>query len=207
MADLSLQVNYREKRGKGYRNELFRKEMVPGVVYGKAVGSVPVEVALKPLKDVIAKGRSNIIDLTVLGPGAGESRNYKVLVKDMQYDPIKRVLMNIDFHQISMEEPIETTIPVNLTGEVKDGILQYGIREIRISCLPTEIPDAVTVSLDGLTVGDTVTVKDISVPEKVTVLEDPETVVVTVLAEHKAEETEAEGEPGAAETETPAGEA
>lgn len=202
MESLSLQVNYRKKKGRGYRNELFRKEMVPGVVYGKAVGSIPVEVPLKPFRDVLARGMSNIIDLTVTGTGVDESRNYKVLVKDMQYDPIKRVLRHIDFQQVSMEEPLETTIPVNFTGEVKDGVLQHGIREIRIFCLPAEIPGAVTVDLDDLAVGDTVTVKDITIPGKVTVLEDPETVVVTVLAEHKAGETDTV----VAETETPAGE-
>lgn len=194
MTDVSLQVHYREKRGKAYRRELFRQDMVPGVVYGKAVGAVPVQVGIKPLKNVLAKAKGGVVDLTVQGPAEDESNSYKVLVKDIQVDPIKQIFMNIDFHQISMEELVSTTVAISFVGEVELGIVQYGIRELQISCLPDNIPGSITVNIDGMEIGSTIAVQDLTLPEDVTPLDDPKTVVVTVLAEQKEEEEEVDEE-------------
>lgn len=194
MENVILQVNYRTKTGKSYRKELTRRGMVPGVIYGKEVGdgggSIPVEVEFKPLKNILSNAKNSIIDLTVQGGDAPE--NFKVLIKDMQHDPIKRMIWNIDFHQISMKESITTSIAITFNGEVKTGIPQHGIRELQISCLAANIPSEIAVDLDSLNAGDTVAVKDINVPDDVTVLDDPEALIVTVLAERKAEEPAAE---------------
>lgn len=202
----SLQVHYREKKGKSYRHELQRRDMVPGVVYGKAVGAIPVEVEMKPFRQTLIMAKGGVVDLTVLGPGEGESNSYKVLVKDIQVDPIKQVMMNIDFHQISMEEKVTTTVAIDFTGEVKIGILQTGMRELQISCLPDNIPASITVDLNGMEVGSTILVRDLSLPEDVTPLDDPETVVVTVLGEQKeeVEETDEEIAEDAGEEDAPA---
>ncbi|SFR04411.1 50S ribosomal protein L25 [Desulfoscipio geothermicus] len=202
MSDFNLQVNYREKKGKSYRKELARREMVPGVVYGKGAGSIPVELEYRSLRTILQRGGKPVIDLTVQGPGAGETRNYKVLIKEMQYDPIKGDLMNIDFHQISLDDDIQTAVPINyVTGKV-NGIVQYLLRELQVSCLPGDIPQEVTVNVDGLAVGDTITVQDIAVPDKVTVLDEPDTAVVTVVAQQAEDKPAAEEEAeGAAEAE------
>ncbi len=195
MGNVSLQACYREKTGKTYRKKLAKKDKVPGVVYGKAVGSIPVEVDYKPLREILNTDRYSVVDLTIQGAGDGQPKSYKVLIKDLQYDPIKRDLLNVDFHQISLEQPIQVTVPVAVTGKIKDGVLQYGLRELEVSCLPGDIPREITVSVDGLAVGDTITVGDINLPSGVSVLDDPEAVVVTVVAERTA----AAEEPGAAE--------
>ncbi|HBX23940.1 MAG TPA: 50S ribosomal protein L25 [Desulfotomaculum sp.] len=181
MAEFNLQVNYRAKTGKSYRKELANKDMVPGVVYGKAVGSIPVEMEYKPLRNIL--GQNAVIDLTVLGPDQGETRNLKVLVKDVQVDPIKRVYLNIDFHQISLDYAIQVGVPIELTGQVKGGILQHGLREVQVSCLPGDIPRGVTANLDGMTVGDTITIRDLPLPENITVLDEPDAMVATVVAQ------------------------
>lgn len=209
MTDFNLQVNYREKTGKSYRKELARREWVPGVVYGKEVGSIPVELEYKPLRNILLRGSNAVVNLSIQGSDEGKTQNCKVLIKDLQYDPLKGDLMNIDFHQISLKDTIQANVPINfVTGKV-DGIVQYLLRELEVSCLPTDIPQEFTVNVGELSVGDTITVKDIAVPDNVTVLNEPDVAVVTVVAQRAAEEptAEEEAEEGAgevAETETPA---
>lgn len=189
MENVSLQANYRTKTGKSYRKELISRGMVPGVVYGKEVGnsgSIPVEVELKALKNILANAKNSIIDLTVQDGDAPKC--YKALIKDMQHEPIKREIRNIDFQQISMKELITTYVAITFNGEVKLGVPQHGIRELQISCLPSNIPSAIEVDLSGMNVGDTVAVKDITALNDVTFLDDPDALIVTVLAERKAEE-------------------
>ena len=193
MAEVNLQVNYRQQTGKSYRKELARKDRVPGVVYGKAVGSIPVEMDYKPLKTILAGGRNAVIDLALLGPGEAENRDFKVLIKDLHVDPIKRVILNIDFYQISMDDAIQVAVPIELTGELESGILQYGLGELQVSCMPGDIPREVVVSLEGMNVGDSVLVQDIKMPDSVTVLDDPGSVVASVVAQRVEEPEPSEG--------------
>lgn len=210
MANVNLQVNVRQRKGKSYRKELARRGMIPGVVYGKAVGSIPVEVELKPLQKILSSNPNAIIDLTIKGSGLEKEKQCKVLIKDAQYGIIQHDLISVDLHQISLDNKVETTVPLNITGKAAPGgIVQHTLRELRVSCLPADIPQEITVSIDGLPVGDTITVGDIAVGDKVEVLDAPDIVVVTVVAQGVEETLDdaaeaGEGEAGAAGDETPA---
>jgi large subunit ribosomal protein L25 len=210
MVDFNLQVNYRNQKGRSYRRQLARRDMIPGVVYGREVGSIPVEVGLRPLKKILSEGANALIDLTIKGFKSEEDRQYKVLIKDIQYGPVRHDLLCVDLHQIALDSAIQTTVPINFTGAVSDGIEQYILRELQVSCLPTDIPREINVNIEGLTVGDTITVRDIEMPDNVQLLDEPDATVVTVVAQRAEElpdEVEAEtdeGEPDVAGDETPA---
>ncbi|TYO96977.1 50S ribosomal protein L25 [Desulfallas thermosapovorans] len=209
MSNVNLQVNVRQRKGKSYRKELARRGMIPGVVYGKAVGSIPVEVELKPLQKILSSNPNAIIDLTIKGSGLEKEKQYKVLIKDAQYGIIQHDLISVDLHQISLDNKIDMTVPLKFTGEVGDGIAQFALRELQVSCLPVDIPKEITVNIEGLSVGDTIAVRDIAVPDKVEVLDEPGATVLTVVAQGVEEspdiEAEAgEGEAGTAGDETPA---
>ncbi len=204
MAQFDLQAAARTEKGKSYRKKLMDRGWVPGIVYGKKIESMPVELEWRALHDVMNKGgRNAIINMNVENAG-----DYQVMVKDLQFDPIKQFLMHVDFQQISMEDAIQVNVPIYVNGEVQEGILQVILRELSVSCLPGSIPDALYVDVSSLTVGDTVTVSDLEVPEGVEVMAEPDAAVVTVSSEAAAEEpAEAEeGEEEAAQEEA-AGEA
>ncbi|ACX52904.1 ribosomal 5S rRNA E-loop binding protein Ctc/L25/TL5 [Ammonifex degensii KC4] len=187
-----LVAQVRTGRGKGYRNRLAAQGKIPAVVYGKALGSVPVEVSLRDLKKVLGgetiKGK--LIDLKIVGDGW--ERQEKALVKEMQHNPLTGELIHVDFHQVSLTEEVTATVPVELSGEPvgvkKGGVLEHFLREVEISCLPTALPEVIKVDVSSLDVGDTIFVRDLPVPPGVKVLADPGEVVATVVEEEKEEE-------------------
>ncbi len=199
MANFDLQVSYRRRKGKSYRKQLARRGMIPGVVYGRAVGNIPVEVGLKPLNKILSGGVNSLIDLNINGAGGQEDRHYKVLIKEVQYGAVKHELLSVDLHQISLNNPIQTAVPINFIGKVNDGIEQYVLRELQVSCLPNDIPREIKVNLDGFSVGDTVAVRDITVPNNVVLLDEPDATIVTVMARRAEELPAAEDEPGIGE--------
>jgi len=196
MENLKLQVNYRKQKGKSYRKQLIRREMIPGVVYGRAAGNIPVEVEIKPLKKILSEGANALIDLTINGGGSEEDRHFKVLIKDMQFGAVKHELVSVDLHQISLNDPIQTAVPINFIGAVSDGIEQCILRELQVSCLPTDIPREIVINLDGLSVGDTIAVRDIMLPNNVVLVDEPESTVVTITAQRAEELPALEAEPG-----------
>ncbi|MFZ5646220.1 MAG: 50S ribosomal protein L25 [Bacillota bacterium] len=178
MAGYNLEASVRKNMTKSYRKRLYSKGMVPAVLYGKNIGSLPLEVSEKELQDALHTGKNKIINLEVSGNGGP----YKVMVREMQFDPLKKEIIHADFQQISMRDRIHTSVPVVVYGEVDEGLAQVVLRRLEISCLPADIPDQITVDISGMSPGDSLSVIDLDIPGGINVLTDMDSTVVTVLS-------------------------
>src|SRR4030042_385770 len=131
-----------------------------------------------------------------------------IIVKDFQRDPITREFLHLDFLRIQMEKEIETTVPIHIINEEisigvkeKDGVLQHGLRELHISCLPEDIPDSIEYDIKDLDMGFTVRVSDINITDKIKILNDPDEVVVSIIHPTQLKEEELAPEEEAGEEE------
>jgi large subunit ribosomal protein L25 len=161
------------------------------VVYGAGEASIPVEVPVKLLYKLLRSGQGENVLIT-LNIKNGDTASEKVLIRDIQRDPVKENIIHVDFQHISLTKKITLKIAIHLQGTptgVKDqgGILQHILREIEISCLPTEIPERVDLDVSALRIGDALRVADIVIPN-VEILSDPEQAVTSVVPPTKEEE-------------------
>jgi len=190
MTEYNLEASIRKNMAKSHKKDLLRRGMVPAIVYGKTVGSLPLEVPGKELFGAVRSGRNTIINLAVSGNGGP----YKVMVRELQFDPLKKGIIHADFQQISLLDKIHTTVPVNISGEAAEGMPQLVLRQLEITCLPANIPSQFTVDVSGMKAGDSVAVHDLVIPEGVSVVTDPGTMVVTVLSQKEEAVEETAGE-------------
>lgn len=175
---------------------------IPAVVYGG--GQEPVVVSVDEAtfaKAIPASGwYSTLIDLKIEGADGGDERP-TVMIKEVQHDLVHRQVVSIDFRRISLEETIQTHVPIRHVGEspgVKlGGILDQVTHEVMVECLPTDMPDHLEVDVSGLEIGDSVRVKDLMVPPGVEVAAAEEDVVIVIAPPLREEEvapvTEEEG--------------
>ncbi len=182
MERFSLNVTKREATGKGGARSLRRSGYTPAIVY-RGGASLPVQIAAKELSQFINKtaGEQVLVNLD-LPEGSKQA-----IVKDYQVDPLLGQLLHVDFQEISATEEIEIAVHIVTTGEAigvkrDKGILQYGIREIEIECLPDKIPGHVTVDVSSLLIGQTIHVSDLKLEEGIRVITDPGKMIVTVTA-------------------------
>jgi large subunit ribosomal protein L25 len=72
---------------------------------------------------------------------------------------------------------------------VKDqgGILQHVLREVEVSCLPTDIPERLDLDVTALKIGDSIHVRDISIPN-VEILTYGDQTITSVVPPMKEEE-------------------
>ncbi|KJS15051.1 MAG: hypothetical protein VR69_15050 [Peptococcaceae bacterium BRH_c4b] len=180
MSDYGISAEMRSGRGKGYRHELQEKGMIPAVVYGRELGSIPVAVDARQVEKILSSGagRNTLINFQVTGDGGA----YTVMLKDIQYNPVRREVVHADFQQVNLSERINTAIPVVLVGEVTEGVLQQLKRELEISCLPAEIPESITVNIAGMAPGSALKVSDLVIPPGIRVLDDSNEILATVLS-------------------------
>ncbi|MDI3280958.1 MAG: 50S ribosomal protein L25, partial [Bacillota bacterium] len=159
-----------------------------------------LKVEARALNRLVHEGAvGHLVDLSYT---RGEKKQTRpVLIKEIQRDPVRGHLLHVDFHAVAMDEPVTTMVPVVLTGEgrrVSDGgIIQHGIRELEISCLPVHIPEHIEVDVSGLKLGESLKVGDLKVSKEIQILTPPEDVVVSVVAPAKAGEAEALAEEAA----------
>lgn len=187
MTGSMLNANMRETDTKSTVKQIRKNGGIPGVVYGKEIGSMNISVDAKDLKKILSSvtGRNTLINMSVNGG------KQTVMVKSLQMDPVDRSIRHVDFQQVSKGSKIKTVVPIQLVGTPKGvalgGVIQHDLRSAEIECLPNEIPEAIKVDISGLEIGDVISVSDLNVPTGVRLLDHQHTTVVG-LATMKAPE-------------------
>jgi large subunit ribosomal protein L25 len=218
MKEVVLTAQKREGIGKELARKIRQGGSIPGIIYGPEVKPFPVALKTSDLAGLIRQeGRSNmLIDLNL----DQEKKARKVIIRELQRDPITGKYVHVDLYQVSMKKKLHLSAHVYLIGTpagVKNsgGILEHVTREIDIACLPSDIPDRIEIDVTALEIGNSVHVRDLKI-EKVDVLTDIDQTIATVVpptiikAEAAAAAAPAEGEAaaeGAAPAEGEAGKA
>ncbi len=212
MDKIQFAAETRDGKGKGVARKLRTSGFIPGILYGAGHEPCPIRVEKRSAENIIRKLEShNVMADLMLKAGKDKADTIKTLVKDIQIDALSGDVLHMDFYRIRMDQQVRMGVSVHLVGLApgveQGGILDQEIRELQIQALPDKIPSKIEVDISGLSIGSSLTVKDIVLPEGVSAVEEAEKIVVAVLAP-KAEKVEEEAtaetaaaEAGAAEPE------
>ena len=198
--DLVLTATVREDTGKGAAHRLRREGLLPAVLYGENQANLSLNVR-EAQKYFNTKGFNQLITLQVK---KGRSKQeLPVLVKEIQYDPLKGTPLHVDFYQVSMEQKVVVKVPVVLVGEDErenDGsIIDTVLYELEVSCLPADIPAKIEVDISGLTMNNRYNRGDLQPPAGVEVVTPADEPVVQAIAPRVEAEAAEEEEDAAAE--------
>jgi large subunit ribosomal protein L25 len=204
MEKLILKATMREDAGKSACKHLRKVGQIPAIVYKGGKEGLKVHVDTKALWHVMhtEAGENAIITMDI--SGGDKNLEKTVIVSEIQADPVNDKFLHVDFHEISLKEKLKVSVPLVMKGEAvgvkeEEGILTQLEWEIEVECLPTAIPENLSVNVEELHVGDAIHVSDITAPEGVVIIDDPEKTVVSVHlpkaeVEEAAPEEEGEGE-------------
>jgi len=218
MEATELKACIRNTSGKGPARRFRKEGLIPAVFYGRGEEAIHLSVnAAELLKIIRAKKENVFIKLRIDGEKNLEKLS---LIKELQIEPVSRRFYHADFYEVRMDHRLTLDVPLHFAGipagVVNGGELQHLKRDLKISCLPSVLPDFIEIDVSGLEIGDSIKVKDIRVPEGIAVL-DPGDVGVAMVAivkvsvpqaEEAAVEVEADAEKAAvAEGASPKGDA
>ena len=184
MEQITLKANVREEIGKGPVQKLRKQGLVPAVVYHRGEKSVAVSIVEKEICKILRSSENEnvLINLSIEG---SKKKSRAVLIKEIQHHPVKRSILHVDFNEISLTEKIIVDVEVVGKGEpvgVKQegGVLDHPLREIKVQCLPADIPGRIDVDISNLKLNGSIHVKDLVVSDKLKVLTDPEALLFQV---------------------------
>ncbi|MBI3608665.1 MAG: 50S ribosomal protein L25 [Nitrospirae bacterium] len=183
MQRIQLAVDRRTESGKGVARSLRRAGRIPAVLYG---GGRSILLSLDPMALTkllhSAAGENTLIELK---GGSLQENERLAILRDVQHDPLTGKPLHVDLFEVALDRAIRLKIHVEIIGEtplgVKEGgVVQHGLRELEVECLPSLIPDAVNVDASQLKQGEAIHVRELQLGEGIRVLDDPALVVVSV---------------------------
>ena len=196
---VKLEGEARTEFGKGVARRLRVANKIPATIY--AGGEQPAFVTLPMRETTLALRHTNALFTIAYGD---ESK--MAVVKDVQRNPVKRIIEHIDFLEVKAGEKIDVEVPVFVEGTPKGAAVAFvDIQELKVRADVTNLPEKIVVNVDGLTDGTKVFAKDVVLPEGVELdIEDPEESVVSVEVPEDATESTAETAAPAADAAAPA---
>ena len=206
MKSVSISAEKRVDLGKKEAKALRAAGKIPCVVYGgeKILHFTAAEVAFNNLV-YTPNVYSVAIDI--------EGSIVNALIKDIQFHPVTDRIIHIDFIELTPGKEVNTEIPVVINGNAigvrNGGKLRKTLRKLSIRSTPENLPDAITLDITNMKIGDKIYVRDIDV-DKFDILTSGNAVVVAVKTARNAVEAveeEIEGEGSAEGSEAPAAEA
>lgn len=190
MSEVKISAATRTEFGKGAARRIRRENNVPGVVYEH--GLEPLHVTLPGHELLLALRTPNVlIELVIDG-----KETQLAIPKAVQRDPLKGFLEHVDLLKVKRGERVQVEIPVNAEGELAPGgnLLEHVLPALPVEAEATNIPEGVTVSIQGLEAGAAILAKDIELPAGAKLAVEEDTVVLQVLAAQAEETTEDEDE-------------
>ena len=210
--EIILNADLRIRTGTNKTREIRREDsMVPAIIYGNEEESKNIKLKLNEL----TKASENELFYTQVLKILLEGNEEKVVLKELQREPVKGKFLHADFQRVSRKTKLKVIIPMNFINEeecvgVKNdgGLITKAIREVEIMCLAGNIPESIDVDVTDLELGASIRLTEVSLPEGSEIpglTEETDQMVVSVNAPKAVEEEEPiledgeEGEEGAAE--------
>ena len=192
---VKLSARHRSESGRNAVKSVRSRGAVHAVIYGARTKPSNLEVTRRDLEVILshAVGENILVDLEI--NDGSKVTNQLSLIQEVQHHPIRREIVHVDFHAVSMTEKITAEISVEPFGEadgVKNfgGLLEQSIRSISIKCLPQNLPEIIKVDVTALKVGESIHIRDLALPEGVEANDDAD-LTVFIVAEPAVSEAPA----------------
>lgn len=183
--EVDFAVQTKAAVGKGAGRKLRAIGRVPGIVYGPTAEPVMVSFTEKDLVKALSTPAERNVFLRLQSDDE-RVNGARVIVKELQVAPLKRVFVHADFYRLDPNRAIQALVPVHVEGTAvgvkMGGILQIARREILVSCLPDALPEAIVVEVTNLNIGKSIHVSDLAAIEGVTILTGAKLAVCAVIA-------------------------
>ena len=183
MKKFNLNAEPRTELSKQNLRKIRKEGYIPAVISGGKIVELPFEGTLKPGEKIvpIANGRGVITtDIAVKSDDVrkliytpdifeidmelnGETK--KVVMKDLQFQPVKDTVLHIDFLEVYPEKPIVMEVPVQVEGHAEGvkagGKLTLTMRKLKTKATYDKIPERLVVNVDHLGLGQSLAVGDL----------------------------------------------
>ena len=164
----------RHDQGKGASRRLRRAGKVPAVLYGGHGEPRNITLSHQQLLTMIdnEKFYSSIVSVNV------ESEAQPAIIRDVQMHPARNSVVHVDLQRVLEDEKLKIHLPIHFRNEaaapgvkVQGGIVSHLMQDVEVSCLPKDLPEFLELDMSGMSLNDTLYLKDLPLPPGVAIPE------------------------------------
>jgi large subunit ribosomal protein L25 len=167
--EIILNADLRVRTGTNKTREIRREDaMVPAIIYGNEEESKNIKLKLNEL----TKASENELFYTQVLKILLEGQEEKVVLKELQREPVKGKFLHADFQRVSRKTKLKVVVPFRFNGEeecegvkTEGGVIAKAISEIEIACLAGDIPEAIEIDISHLMLNEAIRLSDLTLPE------------------------------------------
>lgn len=191
-----LNAELRSEKGTGASRRLRRAGKVPAILYGAGKDPVSLSIEHDPLWH---HTRHEAFFTSVLTIKIDGKIVDQAIVRDLHMHPYKPRVSHLDLQRVSATERLHLPVPLHFIGQetapgvkLEGGLIAHLMTEVDVSCLPSQLPEFLTVDVSNLHVGDSVHLSNLTLPDGVVLTDlthgnDLAIATITVVRETEVE--------------------
>ena len=178
MKTFDLKAERRTGLGSRQSRALRSEGRLPIVLCGRGQESLALHVSAKEFENA-RKQHARVVMLGLDG------KQEPAVVHDVDWDTMSQEVAHVDFQRINMSEKIEVEVTIRTKGpskgEVAGGILIVQMDQVKVRCLPLEIPEVIDVDIRELELHQSMHVKDLKMPAGIEVAGSLDALVLAIV--------------------------
>lgn len=182
---MNLTANKRAEETKGAVKGARRAGKIPAVCYESGGQTQSIEVDGAAFNAALRNMKSGRLSTTVFSLDL-DGKKVKAIVKDIQYDLTSYNVIHLDFQELKDDIPVSVKVPIECVGKGEcvgiklGGFLRQIIRDIKVSCLPKDIPNEFELDIRNLRMRQSMRLSDLAMPKGVKPLATTDEVVAVI---------------------------
>jgi ribosomal protein L25, Ctc-form len=188
MKTIEIKGSFRTELGKKSSKEIRKTGNVPCVIYGKEK-NIHFYAHENSFKNLVYTPEAHLVKLSI------EDKEYKAVLKDMQFHPVKDNILHADFIEIFDNKPVVINIPIKVSGDsvgvIAGGKLSIKRRTLKVKGLANDLPEALPIDITNLKIHEGIKVGELSY-DKIELLDPKKSMVLTIATSRVAQKTDEE---------------
>ena len=188
MKTIEIKGTTRTELGKKSSKAIRKEGNVPCVIYGKEV-NVHFYTHENNFKNLVYTPDAHLVKIVL------EDKEFKAVLKDMQFHPVKDNILHADFIEIFDNKAVVINIPIKVSGDsvgvIAGGKLSIKRRNLKVKGLANDLPEALHIDITNLKIHEGVKVGDLSY-DKIELLDPKKSMVLTIATSRVAQKSDEE---------------
>jgi large subunit ribosomal protein L25 len=188
MKTIEIKGSLRTELGKKSSKQIRKTGNVPCVIYGKKE-NIHFQAHENSFKDLVYTPEAHLVKLII------EDKEYNVVLKEMQFHPVKDNILHADFIEFFDDKPLVINIPIKVSGDsagvIAGGKLSIKRRNLKVKAFAKDLPESLPIDITELKIHEGIKVGELSY-DKLELLDPKKSMVLTIATSRIAQKTDEE---------------
>jgi large subunit ribosomal protein L25 len=170
---------------KSETKKIRREGKIPAILYSKGEHGKEIVVDGIAFKKILNTTPTGTLSSKIFHLEGG-GKTSKAIVKDIHYNITTYDVIHLDFEELHDDVPVTLNIPlvcinaVDCVGVKLGGVIRQVVRQVRVTCLPKDIPAQFEIDVRDMNLGQTKKLSALDIPKGVRPTVDLKEVAVVI---------------------------